>query len=1130
VKFDGFIGGAYLLESVGVDAQRCVNLYPEVIESGKGKEAQVAYLKSTPGLEKILNVGLGPIRAVHTDSIGRIFVASGPKLYLAALRSEWTVTFRPKTYAAKTVTQSSGINTTTDVLTSTAHGFYTGLKVQVASSSSLPGGLAATTDYWVIRVDADTFKLAANLPDALADTAVDITSTGSGNLTVTPQIPATLYKKPYASTIKFDDDSFFCEGHGFYTGLKLTFATTGVYPSPLASKTDYFVIRLNANEFQLAPNLADAAAGITLVNTDLFEKTYEVDDEGATRFNNKLTQFFDFGTSLNVSTDIFTITAHGFQTGDEIIFAHNIGGTLSSPTIGDGSTRFVIKVNDNTFRLATTEANALAGTFIDFTSAGTITTNITRLEDFRAPNSTFPNSNQSTPSGFSVSRTTSSPITGTGSLLITKDSSDGRFLGVNLAAFAVPAIARNRFVTVTYKLNISTAPADNTMRFYAYDNTAQAPITFASPNLPTTTGTYSISFFIPAGCQNCSVGLFVYNWTSPASTLNATWSFKIDDMACTVSTVVEGGAGTEIELSPVSDDIEWNVIELASEGTEGGDEEGLLSSLSPIKAASMSAFGDGSDSSTVFVDGVSNYLFLDDPALKIEAFGALGDGQSAEVTATKSGFADIVFTTVEDPPSLEGKKLFVSFIIDSSITLGQIRIAVSKTSGSFTAANNDQIYLDIYCRDVSVVTMTTAELVEFLNTGAVSGRPEIASTTTKRVGSLTFSPFLGLRASGGSASEIAIGATGFFPATTTVTSEYFWTINGFTAFGYNSVEKATHIVWIDGYFIVNQGGTNKFYVSDLKGFNIDTLSFTSAEGAPDVIVGLISNQRDLWVFGERSIEVYTNTGNADFPFERIPGGFLEVGCAAGYSVAKIDGTILWLGRSNEGQGQVFAARGMTPQRVSTHAIEQAIASYSNPSTATAYTYESKGHKFYVLNFDEATWVYDLSTGLWHERAYTSEGNLVRHRAGTCAYSSKAGVHLVGDHQNNKLYVMRDGYYLDDEDPITRLRSTPHVSSGLDRVFCPKFQVDMDVGVGLDGGGQGSDPQVMLDWSDDGGHTWSSEIWAALGRVIGGIGEFKTRVIWRRLGSFRDRIFRLKVTDPVKVTLLSAEIDVEKGSS
>lgn len=349
--------------------------------------------------------------------------------------------------------------------------------------------------------------------------------------------------------------------------------------------------------------------------------------------------------------------------------------------------------------------------------------------------------------------------------------------------------------------------------------------------------------------------------------------------------------------------------------------------------------------------------------------------------------------------------------------------------------------------------------------------------------------------------------------------------------GFGDVPTATDIVWVDGSFVVNEGGTNKFWVSDLQSFNIDALSFASSEGDPDLVLALAVNHRDLWVFNEKTTEIYSNTGNADFPFERVGGGFLEIGLAAKRSVAKAEGTLLWLGSSAEGRGIIYAARGMTPQRVSTHAIEQAINGYADISTATAYTYQWKGHSFYVLNFAEATWAYDLSTGLWHERAYTNNGDLERYRADTHAFSSLYGVHVLGDYANAKVYIFDDEFYYDDvTTPITRLRAFPHVSTeDLKRVFCSRLQIDMETGIGLPSG-QGSDPQVMLDWSNDGGHTWSDESWTSAGGQVGGIGEFKKRVQWRRLGSFRDRVFRIKITDPVPVTLIDAFIDFEVGAA
>lgn len=339
-----------------------------------------------------------------------------------------------------------------------------------------------------------------------------------------------------------------------------------------------------------------------------------------------------------------------------------------------------------------------------------------------------------------------------------------------------------------------------------------------------------------------------------------------------------------------------------------------------------------------------------------------------------------------------------------------------------------------------------------------------------------------------------------------------------------TVENATHIEFIDGYYIRNQSNTGQFFVSDLNSFITPALSFATAEGSPDNIVAVIANRRDLWLLGENTIELFVNTGNADFPFERASGGFIEKGCLAPFSVAKGDGAVFWLGRDENGKGSVYIGQSLTPQRISTHAIEAAINSYANPENATAYTYSNEGHLFYVLNFSEATWVFDAATQLWHERCYTNYGSLERHRVDVCTYIKNIDAHLCGDYQNNKIYKLKENFKTDNGTEITRLRSFPHFG-GLNYLFCNKLQIDMEVGNGLDGVGQGTNPQVMMDYSDDGGYTWSSEQLAK----SGAIGAYKTRVIWRRLGKFRDRVFRIKITDPVAVSLISAEIDIEPGA-
>jgi len=90
------------------------------------------------------------------------------------------------TPAAKAYAGDTDVDPATDQITEPAHGYYTGLKGQMTTAGGLPTGLSTSTDYFVIRVDADTYKVASSLNNALAGTAVNITADGTGNSTFTP--------------------------------------------------------------------------------------------------------------------------------------------------------------------------------------------------------------------------------------------------------------------------------------------------------------------------------------------------------------------------------------------------------------------------------------------------------------------------------------------------------------------------------------------------------------------------------------------------------------------------------------------------------------------------------------------------------------------------------------------------------------------------------------------------------------------------------------------------------------------------------------------------------------------------------------------------------------------------------
>ena len=336
---------------------------------------------------------------------------------------------------------------------------------------------------------------------------------------------------------------------------------------------------------------------------------------------------------------------------------------------------------------------------------------------------------------------------------------------------------------------------------------------------------------------------------------------------------------------------------------------------------------------------------------------------------------------------------------------------------------------------------------------------------------------------------------------------------------------AVTVGYLDGYFVFNEPNSQKIWVTQLlDGTSVDPLDFASAEGNPDNVVAIFVDHREVWVYGTNSTEVWYNAGLIDFPLTRIQGAFNELGCAAPYSIAKMDNQIYWLGKDARGQGIVFRAAGYIGQRISTHAIEWQMQEYPDLSDAVGYTYQQDGHSFYVLNFPTAntTWVFDVATGAWHERASFANGQFNRHRGNCQMFFNSTNV--IGDYQNGKIYAFDLNVYADDGQPQKWLRSWRALPTGantLTRTIQHAMQLDCETGVGLNTG-QGSDPQVMLRWSDDGGHTWSNEHWKSMGRI----GRSGYRTIWRRLGAtmkIRDRVYEVSGTDPVRLYVMGAEL-------
>lgn len=320
---------------------------------------------------------------------------------------------------------------------------------------------------------------------------------------------------------------------------------------------------------------------------------------------------------------------------------------------------------------------------------------------------------------------------------------------------------------------------------------------------------------------------------------------------------------------------------------------------------------------------------------------------------------------------------------------------------------------------------------------------------------------------------------------------------------------------LDSIAIFEIPDSDEFFISAVDDFtNISALDFAAAERNPDRNVRVLVDHAELWIFGEETIEVFQNVGGT-FPFRRLPGGIIERGCAARFSVAKDDNTVFWLGDD----GIFYRATDYTPTRISNHAVEEVIEGQIT-SDAECTHWTEAGSKFVSWRFPSIgrCLVYDISTGLWHERASGTQAENVW--AGRFAVEIW-GKSLIGATDGNIYELDRSTYQ--DNGAVKRAEMTfgPVYGEGR-RIRHLSLDVEMEVGRGLVSG-QGSDPQIMMNYSDD-GSTWSNELW----RSIGARGEYKTRVRWNRLGSSYERTYRLAITDPVPWAVMDAKLRVSGG--
>lgn len=330
----------------------------------------------------------------------------------------------------------------------------------------------------------------------------------------------------------------------------------------------------------------------------------------------------------------------------------------------------------------------------------------------------------------------------------------------------------------------------------------------------------------------------------------------------------------------------------------------------------------------------------------------------------------------------------------------------------------------------------------------------------------------------------------------------------------------------DNFMFYNQPGTRNWGCTNASSTVSGALNSGATLTGSGFIMNITAANRDIFIVAEDYMEAWIDVGTFPFPFAIIPGTARQHGTVAKFSVARLGESIAFLTRDQRGHGFVVHLAGYEPQRISSFGVEAQIATYSRIDDAIAYSYQQAGHEFYVLTFPTAdvTWVYDLATKMWHKRAWRDSGNIYHRHRGNC-HAFFQGQNIVGDYQNGSLYALSLTNFTDNGAALPCVRRAPHLTADLNRVYHSSLQVQFQPGVGLQTG-QGSDPQAILRWSDDGGFTWGNDHVTSLGKA----GMYKARAIWRQLGQARDRIYEVTMTDPVYRVVVSAELDAKKGDS
>ena len=324
---------------------------------------------------------------------------------------------------------------------------------------------------------------------------------------------------------------------------------------------------------------------------------------------------------------------------------------------------------------------------------------------------------------------------------------------------------------------------------------------------------------------------------------------------------------------------------------------------------------------------------------------------------------------------------------------------------------------------------------------------------------------------------------------------------------------------------IYDGAGSRFCVADVgQPSVIDGLNYATAEASPGQILAVKAHKQYVFVMCSKHIEPWFDSGVGSPPYDRVNGGVMQIGLGARYSVDSDEDYIYFLDNNREPR----RLAGITLQNIGNPGLTDEFRQYSTIDDAKGFCFSMQKDRFYVLSFPSAnrTWMYQESINEWLQLSHGQDND--RHRANSYAYAYNK--HIVADWETGTLYEWDLNTYSDNGDAITRERTTQPLFAAMispqlagKEIFMTCLELVIESGVGL-ATGQGVAPVVMMQFSDDGGATWSGELWESAGVM----GARHWRLRWYNLGNFVARVFRFRCTDPVKWSFLSCHADLDVG--